>query len=176
MHQRPRPRLAVGGLLALAAVSAGCMGSVPRAAREGPELLVLTANSAASNPDFSGVASGVFRAKGTFPGVGNGQDASLARLPGGTFVVSHPAGAQKVTRESVNARNCAVVLDRAGRFTVGQGSGKYKGITGYGTDTAKFTGVMPRKDGKCVISASAQAVRGTARTVITAKGSVVLPP
>jgi hypothetical protein len=176
MRQRPGPRLAACGLLALAAVSAGCTGSVPPAAREGSELLVLTANSAASNPDFSGVASGVFRAKGTFPGVGNGQDASLAKLPGGTFVVSHPAGAQKVTRESVNARSCAVVLDRAGPFTVGQGSGRYKGITGYGTDTAQFTGVMPRTDGKCVTSASAQPVRGTARLVITAKGSVLLPP
>jgi hypothetical protein len=138
---------------------------------------VLTARSAAPDPAYTGVASGVFRARGTFRGVGDGADATLANLPGGTFVLTHPAAAQKVTRESVNARSCAAVLDRAGKITFGQGTGKYKGITGFGTETTDFTEVMPRgKDGTCLTGATVHPVSGTAHMVITAKGSVLLPP
>jgi hypothetical protein len=176
MHQHPR--ILFGGLLLVAAVAAtGCAVTHATAAREGTEKFVLRTDSAASNPDYTATASGVFAARGTFPGIGKGQDQSLARFPDGTFVVTHPVRDEKTTDEAVDAATCRATFDQEGTFTIAKGTGAYKGITGYGTDTADFTATLPRsRDGKCDTSASAVPVRGTTRGVITATGSILLPP
>ncbi len=178
MHQHLRPRLQAGGLLA-SAVVAGLTGCAAHAnvARGGTETFVLSSASSASNPDYLGTASGVFSDKGTFPGIGNGRNASMAKLSDGTFVVTHPASAARTTLQTVNNRTCAVVLEQRGSFTVGKGTGTYKGITGYGTDITRFTGVLPKQgNGKCDQSASAILVAGSAHSKITATGSILIPP
>jgi hypothetical protein len=158
-------------------VIAGCVATHATAAREGNETFVLHSDSASSNPDFSVTASGLFAASGTFPGIGNGQDQSLARLPGGTFVVTHPVKAEKTTLQSVNSKTCRARFDQTGTFTVANGTGAYKGITGYGTDTSDFTATLPREhDGKCDESSNAVPVKGSTHVVITAKAALLLPP
>jgi|HubBroStandDraft_5_1064220.scaffolds.fasta_scaffold11998_4 hypothetical protein len=178
MHQQLRLRLRAGGVLAITAVAglAGCSAHV-KVAREGTETFVLSTDSAASNPDYSATASGLFADRGTFPGIGDGRNASMAKLAGGTFVVTHPSADAKTTLQTVNSHSCAVVFEQRGTFTVGRGTGAYKGITGYGTDTARFTGVLPKDaDGKCDTSASASPVQGSTHSVITATGSILIPP
>src|ERR1700684_2247204 len=121
MHQHLRPRLQAGGLLACAVV-AGVTGCAAHAniARGGTETFVLSSDSSASNPDYLGTASGVFSDKGTFPGIGNGHNASMSKLSGGTFVVTHPASAAKTTLQTVNSRTCAVILEQRGTFSLGK--------------------------------------------------------
>jgi hypothetical protein len=177
MHQHLRLLAGPLATVSVAAMIAGCTTSHATTAREGTETFVLRTDSAASNPDFSVTASGLFSATGTFPGIGNGQNQSLAKFPDGTFVVTHPVKDQKTTYQSVDSKTCKATFDQKGTFTVAKGTGAYKGITGYGTDTAHFTGTLPRDhDGKCDESQNAVPVKGSTHTVITAKGSVLLPP
>ena len=177
MHQHLRLR--AGGLatVSVAVVVAGCGAIHATAAREGAETFVLSTDSASSNPDFSVTASGLFSATGTFPGIGNGQNQSLARLPGGTFVVTHPVSDEKTTLQSVNSKTCRVRLDQTGTFTVAKGTGAYTGITGYGTDTSDFTATLPRgQDGSCDESSHAVPVKGSTHALITDRASLLLPP
>ena len=177
MRQSTRPVLLAVGLLVVAAATVACGASARTAARQGAEEFVLTTTSSADNPVYKMAALGVFKAQGTLSGIGNGQAESLARLRAGTFVVSHPTANQKVIHESVNPRTCVVVLEETGRFTINRGTGAYQGITGYGSDKIDGRARLPRgAGGKCDTSASALAVSGTAKTAITAKGSVLLPP
>lgn len=178
MHHQTRLRAQAVGLLTAASVSAlaGCSAHATSAARGGSEKLILRSDSSSANPVYSVTASGVFSATGTFPGIGDGRNQSIARLSDGTFVVTHPASSQKATVQHMDGRTCAVILDQKGTFTVGRGTGAYKGITGYGTDTADFTGTLPKRNGKCDTSPNALPVKGTAHAVIIAKGEVLLPP
>jgi hypothetical protein len=177
MHLHPRLRAGALAAVPVAAVIAGCSATHATAARYGNETFVLSTDSASSNPDFSVTASGLFAATGTFPGIGNGQNQSLARLPGGTFVVTHPAKDEKTTVQSVNASTCKIRFDQKGTFTVGKGTGAYKGITGYGTDTSVFTATLPRTtDGKCDESSKAVPLKGSTHAVVTAKAALLLPP
>jgi hypothetical protein len=177
MHQHLRLLAAALAAASVAGVIAGCTATHATSAREGAETFVLRTDSAANNPDFSVTASGVFSAAGSSPGIGNGQNQSLAKFPDGTFVVTHPSKDEKMTYQSVNSKTCRATFDQKGPFTVAKGTRAYKGITGYGTVAADFTGTLPREhDGKCDESQNAQPVRGSTHTVITAKGSILLPP
>jgi len=178
MHHQPCLRARALGLLAAAAAAAlaGCSAHPTSAARGGNERFVLRSDASSVNPVYKVSASGVFSASGTFPGIGDGRDQSLARFPDGTFVVTHPASDLKPTVHDMDSRTCAMILDETGTFTVGGGTGAYKGITGYGSDTAQFTGTLPRRNGKCDTSATAVPVPGTAHAVIVARGAILLPP
>jgi hypothetical protein len=172
-----RPLRFAGALLAVAAATAACGARAQTAARDGAEEFVLTTTSSAANPVYKMAALGVFKDQGTLDGIGNGQAESLAKLRLGTFVVSHPTANQKVIHESVNPRTCQVVLEETGSFTINHGTGAYQGITGYGSDKIDGRARLPRgAGGKCDTSASALTVSGTAKTAITANGSVLLPP
>jgi hypothetical protein len=172
-----RPLSLAAALLAVAAATAACGARAQTAARDGAEEFVLTTTSSAANPVYKMAALGVFKDQGTLDGIGNGQAESLAKLRHGTFVVSHPTANQKVIHESVNPRTCQVVLEERGTFTIDRGTGAYQGITGYGSDKIAGRARLPRgAGGKCDTSASALAVSGTAKTAITANGSVLLPP
>jgi hypothetical protein len=169
--------LPVGVLLAAATAAAGCAARAQSTARAGAEELVLSSNSAAGNPAYKLVTYGVFRETGTSVGIGNGQNESLAKLPDGTFVVRHPVADQKVTLESVNPRSCEVVVDQSGTFTVGGGTGAFRGITGYGTDTVRYRARLGRgHGGRCDPSRTGPPFGGSTETVIKANGSVLLPP
>ena len=180
MHQNlgQRPRAFAGALIAAASViglAAGCAAR-PTPARGGSEKFVLRSDSWLGDPVYAARASGVFSDSGTFPGIGNGRNQSLARLSGGTFILTHPATGEKTTLQQTDGRTCAVVIDQKGNFTVGRGTGAYKGITGYGTFTADYRGVLPRRNGKCDTSRSAVPVKGSTHAVIIGTGAVLLPP
>jgi hypothetical protein len=169
--------LLAGALLAGAGGTAGCAARAQSSVRAGAEELVLSTDSGASNPDYKLLVYGVFRGTGTSVGIGNGQNQSLAMMPGGTFVVSHPVADLRVRHQSVNPRSCEIVVEQTGTFTVSRGTGAFRGITGYGTETVVYRARLRRgPGGKCKPSRSGAAVGGTASTEIRALGSVLLPP
>ena len=146
-------------------------------ARGGNEKFVLRSDSWPGNPDYAATASGVFADTGTFPGIGNGRNQSLARLSGGTFRVQSPgqSGAGDAGSKT-DSRTCAIVVEQKGSFTLSRGTGAYKGIAGYGTFSAAYTGVLPRRNGKCDTSTGAVPVKGSTHAVIIGTGAVLLPP
>jgi hypothetical protein len=176
LQLRLRARAAVLLTAASAAALAGCSAHANSAAREGNEKFVLRSDASSLNPVYAATASGVFSASGTFPGIGDGRDRSMARFSDGTFIVTHLAKDQKTTVQQVDSRTCAMIVDQTGPYTIGGGTGAYRGITGYGTDTADFTGTLPRRNGKCDTSPTAIPVKGTAHAVIVARGAILLPP
>jgi len=50
-------------------------------------------------------------------------------LPGGTFKISHSPGKGPQT---FNPKTCPLTVNQHGTYTVGHGTGKYKGISGHG--------------------------------------------
>jgi hypothetical protein len=175
LGQRPRALACALSAAAGVVLVAGCAAH-HTPARGGNEKFVLRSDSWLGDPVYAARASGVFSDSGTFPGIGNGRNQSLARLSGGTFVLTHPATAEKITLRQTDSRTCAVVIDQKGSYTVGRGTGAYKGITGYGTFTADYRGVLPRRNGKCDTSRGAVPVKGSTHAVIIGTGALLLPP
>jgi hypothetical protein len=183
MRYASRLTMTAGGLLALAFAASGCAGRSAPQAVGGAENFVLTTTSSAADPVYQVRASGAFAAKGTFASVRTGPDESMVRFPGGTFIMTHPLSSVRFTVQSLNKHSCAAVLERTGTFTLSSGTGAYAGITGYGTDAARFSATLPRRaDGKCAVSGKAlrKAVSagpaGLAAPVIRTTGSLVIPP
>jgi hypothetical protein len=181
MHQLLRAAMSAVALLGLAAAAgcskAGAGTGDETAARGGAETFVLTTSSSAPNPAYAITAAGVFAAKGTLTGIGAGQNSSLAKVAGGSFVMSHPVQDEKVTHRTLSTRTCAVLLKQTGSFTLSKGTGDYAGLTGYGTDNGTFTATLPRKkDGACNTSSKAQPVAGSLHVTIRASGTLLIPP
>jgi hypothetical protein len=142
----------------------------------GTQRFVLTTHSTAPIPVYHAVATGVFSATGTAQATSKTATAPLkAKFPDGTFLITQvSAGKQS---GSINPMTCvAVYTDNGVRYTVGSGTGKYKGIKGSGVATLKFTGRLPKlSNGKCDESTSVTPVAGTASSVVDASGPVTLP-
>jgi len=119
----------------------------------------------------------VFAAAGSFARVGSNSDQSRAVFPHGSFLVIHPhSKAAKVTSQSVDHASCVATETERVPYTIGNGTGRYKGITGSGTAIVTFTAKLPRlKNGSCDMSSTVALVPGTATTTIRAVGRVRLP-
>jgi hypothetical protein len=179
MRQSLRAALTAGSLAGLAAV-AGCStaGASPSSqARGGAETLVLTTGSAAADPVYSVAARGIFQGAGRVTGIGDGKNASLVTLPGGTFRISHPVSGEQTGQRQLNRKTCAVLVTESGSFTLSNGTGKFQGISGFGTDHGQFTATLPRRaSGSCETSSSATPVKGSVHVTITAPATVLIPP
>jgi hypothetical protein len=164
--------LAAGLLFALAGCGAGGSGS---SAGSGNETLVLVTHSLASNAEFQATASGVFAASGSLVRVGASMDQSRAVFPHGSFLVTHPHGQARVTGQSVNHSTCVGTETVRAPYTISEGTGRYKGISGAGIAIVTFTARLPRlKNGACDMSSTATPVTGTALTTIRGAGQIKL--
>jgi hypothetical protein len=142
----------------------------------GTQRFVLTTHSTAPTPVYHAVASGVFKATGTAKATGRAATAPLkATFPDGTFLITQ-VSAGKPTG-SINPTTCVANYAETGvKYTVGSGTGKYKGIKGSGSANIRFTGTLPKlSNGKCDESAAATPMPGTASSVVDAIGPVTLP-
>ena len=120
-------------------------------------------------------ATGLISGKGTFIGIGNGKNSSLAELPGGTFVVTHPHSQSKVLSESANSTTCAARFVQRSPYTISKGTGKFKGISGSGTAIVTSVATLPKlKTGKCDLSPNAIPLAGSVHTGIKALFSIAL--
>jgi hypothetical protein len=140
----------------------------------GTQRFVLTTHSMAETPIYRAVATGVFSATGTAQAASKAANAPLkVTFPNGTLLISQVSPGRE--SRAVNTRTCAVAYTETGaRYTVATGTGRYKGISGRGTATVKFTGRLPKlSDGKCnEVSAP---IAGTTTSFVDLSGPVTLP-
>jgi hypothetical protein len=168
--------IAVVLLAGLAAVTGCDSGGSGPAPRSGTETLVMVTRSLANNPDFTATASGLFAAAGSLVRVGDSDDESRAVFPHGSFLVSHPHSQADVTSQSVSQATCVATEIEHAPYTISDGTGRYKGITGSGTATVTFSATLPKlKDGRCDMSSTVTPVAGTALTTIRGVGKVRIP-
>jgi hypothetical protein len=142
----------------------------------GTQRFVLTTHSTAPMPVYHAVASGVFKATGTAKATGKAATAPLkATFPDGTFLITQVSAGKP--SGSIDATTCVAHYSETGvRYTVGSGTGKYKGIKGSGSADIRFRGTLPKlANGKCDESASATPMAGTVSSVVDASGPVTLP-
>jgi hypothetical protein len=142
----------------------------------GTQSFVFTTKSTAAMPVYRAVASGVFKATGTVQATSKSPTAPLkAMFPGGTFLLREVSAGKE--GGSVNPKTCAAAYTETGlKYTLGSGTGKYKGIKGNGTADIKFTATLPKlSNGKCNESPTATPVPGTTSSVVRASGPVTLP-
>lgn len=90
-------------------------------------------------------------------------------FPGGTFKIRHSAGHGP---QHFNPRTCLAVITQRGTYTLGHGTGKYKGISGHGRYLARILFVAARNSkGNCSERKAPRAFQ----QIITAHGPLTLP-
>lgn len=89
------------------------------------------------------IFQGVFTAGGT--GI-NGQYSNKIVLPGGTFILDHR---QVSAKNHLDPRSCLDSLTGSGPYTLGDGTGRYKGIKGHGDLTLNVRYVLSRTSRGC---------------------------
>lgn len=71
----------------------------------------------------------------------------LFAFAGGTFKVTHTTTSQT---GGLNAKTCLYMVNLAGTYKLGGGTGKFRGASGHGTFTGSILGVFPKtKSGAC---------------------------
>ncbi len=146
------------------------------ASTSGTQTFVLTTRSTAANPVYQATATGPISATGTMQATSTASSAPLrARFPKGTFLLNEVSAGHETG--TINPTTCAAVYTDTGiKYTITDGTGSYKGITGSGTANLRFTGTLPKlSNGKCNESTSVTPVAGTALSVVHARGPVTLP-
>jgi len=91
------------------------------------------------------IASGVFTAGGTDI---SGNSTDTAKFANGSFKIHHGTKV-KIVKEQVNPSTCLEEFVATVKFTLGGGTGAYKGISGSGTATIKDLGIAKRSKGQC---------------------------
>lgn len=153
--------MTVGGT-GLAAASAS---TVQRPAASGTEHFSLMSTQPSASK-YTIIASGLFTAGGVDQ---SGNKSDLVKLPAGTFKINH-SGPFHVTKQHLDPKTCLAVLAANSKFTVGSGTGAYKGISGSGHAVIAFTGIARKVKGKCDLNATPVVLEQT----ITASGHLTL--
>lgn len=137
------------------------------AARTGTEQFSFITTSP-TGVTFNAIGTGLFADGGTaiFP---NNSLFGTIKFSRGTIRIKHFGG--RATQGGSVAQCYFTQTKTGGRFTLLSGTGAYKGITGSGTSTVSFVGVLPIVKGKCQQNANPLAAQG----VVKASGRVVLP-
>lgn len=135
-----------------------------RAASGTEHFYLMTTQRSASR--YAVIATGVFTAGGTDI---SGSTTDLVKLPGGSFKIHH--GTQvHVIKEQLNQKTCLAVFEGTARFTIGNGTGKYKGISGSGKAVISEQAIARRSKGACNLNLNPAVNEQT----ITAKAHVKL--
>ena len=115
---------------------------------------------------YSVIATGLFTAGGTDV---SGSKSDLVKLPGGSFKINH-GGRLHVVKMQLNRTTCLANFVATAAFTVGNGKGAYKGISGSGKALISSQFIARRSKGACNPNATPVVLEQT----ITAKGNVKL--
>ncbi len=155
--------IAVGAVITAAG---GVWAGVANAATAGratsgtEDLYLMTTEASGAQSEL--IATGVFTTYGTDDA---GSTVDTAHVTGGTFKITHNSGF-KIVKESVNAKTCYAVFEATTSFTLGSGTGSYKGISGSGKATINETEIAAKSKGKCDTNvnpvANEQTITGTA--------------
>lgn len=98
-----------------------------------------------STSRYTIIATGVFTVGGTDR---SGSKADLIRLPGGTFKIQH-GGPFHIVKQQLNQKTCLGRLEATARFTVGNGTGAYRRISGSGKAVISSMFIARRSKGAC---------------------------
>jgi hypothetical protein len=164
-------RIAVAGAAAAAMITSGAgltaaSASTARpAAASGTEHLSLMSTEPSASK-LTVIASGLFTAAGTDR---SGSKTDTTTLPGGTFKIRH-GGPLHVIKEQLNQRTCLMQFAVTTKFTLGGGTGAYKGISGSGKALISGIGIARRVKGTCDPNVTPAAQEET----ITGTGHVTL--
>jgi len=138
--------VAVTSIAVIGAVTGGSAASAspgsPRAV-SGTEYVQVMSTSTAGGP-ASVIARGVFTAAGEAH-IGAGRVGTFA-FPGGTITLSHRSGRQA---PQVDPRTCLTVISQSGTYQITGGTGRYAGISGYGTYQLSLEFIFARSQGQC---------------------------
>jgi hypothetical protein len=104
-----------------------------------------------SSSKYTIIASGVFTAGGVDH---QGNSTDTAKFANGSFKIHHGGGV-KVVKEQINSKTCLGVAIIKVKFTLGGGTGAYKGLSGSGTATINDLAIFQRSKGRCNPNANA---------------------
>jgi hypothetical protein len=155
--------VSVAAVLSGAGLAAASTTAGAAPAAHGTEHFQIMSTSATASTN-SIIATGLFTAGGVNH-IGNTTDKAV--FPGGTFKIAHSPG--KGT-QSFDPKTCLLTLNLHGTYTVGHGTGKYKGISGHGNYQLSILAIGAKSGGKC--SQSKPPV--TFQQIIKASGPVSL--
>jgi hypothetical protein len=150
--------LAAAGTVAAAAivglaVPAGASPVAARPAATGTEhFQIMTTSGTATTAGV--IAWGVWTAAGVDHESNSSANTATDTFtfPGGTFKVTHTGKSQS---GGFNAKTCLYLVGQKGTYTLHGGTGKFKGMSGHGTFTASFLGLVPKtKSGACSMTAN----------------------
>ena len=164
-------RIAVAGAAAVAMIASGAglavagTGTVQRAAVSGTEHFSLMSTQPSASK-YVVIASGVFTAGGVDR---SGNTVDLVKLPRGSFKINH-GGATHILKQKLNPSTCLMQFAASATFTVGHGTGAYKGISGSGKALISGTAIARRRNGHCNPNATPLVSQQT----ITAKAHIHL--
>jgi hypothetical protein len=140
--------------------------SPSRPAASGSEQFYLMTTQPAANR-YVVIATGLFTAGGTDI---SGNTTDVIKLAGGSFKIHH-GGKIHVVKQQFNPKTCLANFEATAAFTVGNGTGAYKGISGQGKAVVSSMFIARRNSkGKCNPNATPQFNEQT----ITAKAKIKL--
>jgi hypothetical protein len=91
------------------------------------------------------IASGKFTAGGTDI---SGSSTDLVKFSNGTFKIDHGT-AIHIIKENLNPKTCLAVFEATAKFTLIDGTGAYKHISGSGKAVVSGLFIAPRSKGQC---------------------------
>jgi hypothetical protein len=148
-------RIAVVGAAAATMIASGAglalasVGTAQRPASSGTEhFSLMTTQPSASK--YVVIASGLFTAGGTDT---SGNTVDSVKLTGGTFKINHNFPTH-IVKEQFNQKTCLETFVATSKFTVENGTGKYKGISGSGSARISGLAIARRTSGKCNMNAN----------------------
>jgi hypothetical protein len=164
-------KLAATGTVAIAAALCGAglasaSANAAGTAKFGTEhFYLMTTQPSASK--YTIIASGVFSTYGVDVA---GSSTDTAKVQGGSFKIHHGSNF-RLLKQSVNPRTCLALFVAEGPFTLSNGTGAYKKLSGSGKAVISDLGIAPRtKKGTCNFNANPLVNEET----ITATGHVRL--
>jgi hypothetical protein len=146
---------------ALTLAGTGLASASPSPSASGTEQFYLSTTSATATT-MPVIAAGVFTAAGV-DHAGNSVD--TLKFANGSFQIIHPGPG--TGHPKFNPKTCFVTFTGTGKFTLGHGTGAYKGISGSGKVAVTFVAIGARThSGACSKNAPPvafqQSLRGTA--------------
>lgn len=143
-----KTRVVLAGTVAAAGIIAGSLATASASsatpATSGTEhFSLMTTQPSASK--YVIIAHGVFTAGGVDI---SGSSTDTAKFGNGSFKIHHGAKV-KIVKEQFNPNTCLEEFIAKAKFTLGGGTGAYKGISGSGTATITDLGIAKQSNGKC---------------------------
>lgn len=155
--------IATTGVVVLPSISADAASSSGKVS-----FLVAEQQSGGTKGNATAILHGAINAGGK-DNENNG-DYDEITLPGGSLRVIHP-DKDSTFKYKPNAKTCYFTVTGKGTYTLGHGTGKYKGVTGSGHYTLVASGYSAKKNGSCNFQGNA----GTFAGYVKGSGPVTLP-